>query len=52
MATQHTPPPLAELKLSPALKQTINTALERGRIRKVYENSPAIERDRTAKAWP
>jgi hypothetical protein len=32
MATQHTPPALTELKLSPALKETVNTALERGRM--------------------
>jgi hypothetical protein len=35
MATQHTPPVLTELKLSPALKETINTALARGRMMSV-----------------
>jgi hypothetical protein len=40
MATQHTPPALAELKLSPALKQIINTALERGRMISVAYVSP------------
>ncbi len=32
MATQQTPPVLTELKLSPALKETVNTALARGRM--------------------
>src|ERR1700733_4145587 len=32
MATQQTPPVPTELKLSPALKETVNTALERGRM--------------------
>jgi hypothetical protein len=32
MATQHTPPVLTELKLPAALKETVNTALERGKM--------------------
>jgi hypothetical protein len=40
MTTQQTPPVLTELKLSPALKQTINTALARGRMMSVAYVSP------------
>ena len=40
MATQPTPPPATELKLSPALKETVNTALERGRMISVAYVSP------------
>jgi hypothetical protein len=40
MATQHTSPALTELKLSPALKETVNTALERGRMISVAYVSP------------
>jgi len=40
MATQHTPPVLTELKLSPALKDTVNTALARGRMMSVAYVSP------------
>ena len=40
MATQHTPPVLTELKLSPALKETVNTALARGRMMSVAYVSP------------
>src|ERR1700689_1410515 len=39
MATQ-TPPGSTELKLSPALKETVNTALERGRMISVAYVSP------------
>jgi hypothetical protein len=40
MATQRTPPVLSELKLSPALKETVNTALARGRMMSVAYVSP------------
>ncbi len=40
MAAQHTPPVLTELKLSPALKETVNTALARGRMMSVAYVSP------------
>ena len=40
MATPQTPPILTELKLSPALKDTINTALARGRMISVAYLSP------------
>jgi hypothetical protein len=40
MATQQTPAVLTELKLSPALKETVNTALERGRMISVAYVSP------------
>jgi hypothetical protein len=40
MATKDTPPVLTELKLSPALKETVNTALERGRMISVAYVSP------------
>jgi len=40
MATQHTPPVLTELKLSSALKETVNTALARGRMMSVAYVSP------------
>jgi hypothetical protein len=40
MATQQTPPILTELKLSPALKDTVNTALARGRMISVAYVSP------------
>jgi hypothetical protein len=40
MATQQTPPVLTELKLSPALKDTVNTALARGRMISVAYVSP------------
>src|SRR5271155_3978600 len=40
MASQHTPPVLTELKLSPALKETVNTALARGRMMSVAYVSP------------
>ena len=40
MATRHTPPTLTELKLSPALKETVNTALSRGRMMSVAYVSP------------
>ena len=40
MATQHTPPVITELKLSPALKETVNTALTRGRMMSVAYVSP------------
>jgi len=40
MATQHTPPVLTELKLSPALKETVNTALARARMMSVAYVSP------------
>src|ERR1700685_4062201 len=40
MATQHTPPVLTQLKLSPARKETVNTALERGRMLSVAYVSP------------
>lgn len=40
MATQQTPPVLTELKLSPALKETVNTALARGRMMSVAYVSP------------
>jgi hypothetical protein len=40
MATQHTPPAAAELKLSPELKETVNTALARGRMISVAYVSP------------
>jgi hypothetical protein len=40
MATQRTPPVLTELKLSPALKETVNTALARGRMMSVAYVSP------------
>ena len=39
MATQ-TPPGSTELKLSPALKETVNSALERGRMISVAYVSP------------
>src|SRR5271170_4295849 len=40
MATQQTPPVLTELMLSPALKDTVNTALARGRMMSVAYVSP------------
>jgi hypothetical protein len=40
MANQHTPLELTELKLSSALKETINTALARGRMMSVAYVSP------------
>ena len=40
MANQQTPPELTELKLSPALKETVNTALARGRMMSVAYVSP------------
>jgi hypothetical protein len=40
MATQHTSPAFTELKLSAALKETVNTALERGRMISVAYVSP------------
>jgi hypothetical protein len=40
MAAQHTPPAITELKLSPALKETVNTALARGRMISVAYVSP------------
>ncbi len=40
MATQHTPPQVAELKLSPALKETVDGALARGRMMSVAYVSP------------
>lgn len=40
MATQHDPPVLTQLKLSPALKETVNTALARGRMISVAYVSP------------
>src|SRR5271167_4942255 len=40
MATQHTPPVLTELKLSPALKETVNAALAHGRMMSVAYVSP------------
>jgi hypothetical protein len=40
MATQNTPPASAELKLSPALKKTVNSALEHGRMISVAYVSP------------
>ena len=40
MATQDTPPIFTELKLSPALKETVNTALARGRMMSVAYVSP------------
>lgn len=40
MATQQTPPVLTELKLSPALKETVNTALARGKMISVAYVSP------------
>src|ERR1035438_6568298 len=40
MATQRTPPVLTELKLSPALKETVNPALARGRMMSVAYVSP------------
>lgn len=40
MATQQTPPILTELKLSPALKDTVNTALAHGRMISVAYVSP------------
>jgi hypothetical protein len=40
MATQQTPPVPTGLKLSPALKDTINTALARGRMISVAYVSP------------
>ena len=40
MATQQTPPVLTELKLPPALKDTVNTALARGRMMSVAYVSP------------
>ena len=40
MTTQPTPAVLTELKLSPALKETINTALARGRMMSVAYVSP------------
>lgn len=40
MATQHTAPVPTELKLSPALKETVNTALAHGRMLSVAYVSP------------
>jgi hypothetical protein len=40
MSTQPVPPVLTELKLSPALKETVNTALARGRMMSVAYMSP------------
>jgi hypothetical protein len=40
MAAQQTPPAITELKLSPALKETVNTALARGRMISVAYVSP------------
>jgi hypothetical protein len=40
MASQDTPPVLTELKLSPGLKETVNTALARGRMMSVAYVSP------------
>src|ERR1700722_2530883 len=40
MANQQTPPELIELKLSSALKETVNTALARGRMMSVAYVSP------------
>lgn len=40
MATQHTPPVLTKLQLSPALKETVNTALAHGRMMSVAYVSP------------
>lgn len=40
MATQNTPPVITELKLSPALQETVNTALARGRMMSVAYVSP------------
>jgi hypothetical protein len=40
MTTQQTPPVLTELKLSPALKDTVNTALVRGKMMSVAYVSP------------
>src|SRR6202158_4228548 len=40
MTTQQTPPVLTELTLSPALKETVNTALARGRMMSVAYVSP------------
>jgi hypothetical protein len=40
MATQHTPPVITELKLSAELKETVNTALARGRMMSVAYVSP------------
>ncbi len=40
MATEHTPPALTELKLSPELKETVNTALAHGRMMSVAYVSP------------
>jgi hypothetical protein len=40
MTTQHAPPVLTELHLSPALKDTVNTALARGRMMSVAYVSP------------
>jgi hypothetical protein len=40
MATQTTPPAATEIKLSPELKETVNTALARGRMISVAYVSP------------
>jgi len=40
MATNQTPPALTELKLSAALKETVNTALARGRMMSVAYVTP------------
>ena len=40
MATSNIPPVLTELKLSAALKETVNTALARGRMMSVAYVSP------------
>jgi hypothetical protein len=40
MATQNIPPMVTELKLSPGLKETVNTALARGRMMSVAYVSP------------
>jgi hypothetical protein len=40
MATQNIPPMVTELKLSPGLKETVNTALARGRMLSVAYVSP------------
>jgi hypothetical protein len=40
MAAQQTPPVLTELKLPPALKETVNTALAHGRMMSVAYVSP------------
>lgn len=45
MATPNSPPVLTELKLSRELKETVNTALARGRMMSVAYVSPEVERN-------